>query len=105
MAKKRYGDVDRNPKLNKIVENRYAKLDKKIQKNQGNDKKLSKINKKFGYNYDAAIKSGASPDKTGHWPSIGDDGLVLKGKRHPSMIKTKIVEKQLGYKIKNKKGA
>ena len=97
--------VDNNKRLNKLVEKRYEKLDSKIDKAKGDDRKLQKIDKKYGYNYEAAISSGLKPDSTGHWASIGNDGLILKGKKHPSMVKTKKVEKILGNKIIKEKGS
>ena len=45
------------------------------------------------------MDSGLSPDETGHWDSFGNNGLLLKAKHHPSMIKTKKVERLLGNKI------
>lgn len=101
----RIREVDANPRLNRIVERRYEKVNKKIEKAQGDSVKLNKINKKYGYNYDAAIAGGASQDSTGHWPSIDEgSGMILKGPKHPSMIKTRKVEKILGNKIKKKDG-
>ena len=96
--------VDSNKRINKIVEKRYAKVDKKYDKAGNDTKKIEKIDKKFGYNYEDAKKSGMEADSTGHWGSIGNDGLILKGKKHPSMIKTKKVEKILGNKIKTIEG-
>lgn len=96
--------VDTNKRLNKLVEKRYAKIDSKIEKAKGNELKLKKIDKKYGYNYESAISSGIKPDSTGHWASIGDDGLILKAKKHPSMIKTRKVERILGNKIVKEKG-
>lgn len=109
MAKKtidqKIAAVDNNKRLNKIVEKRYERVDKKIARAGGDSSKLAKIDKKYGYNYKAAEKAGIKPDSTGHWASIGDDGLILKGKKHPSMIKTKKVEKILGNKIVKKEGS
>jgi len=85
-------------------EKRYTKADKKIS-NAKNKKSKDKAQKKYGYNYDSAIKAGLHPDKTGHWASRNPDtGEILKGRKHPTIKKTKKAEKELGYKIKRKKG-
>ena len=96
--------VDTNPRLNRKVERRYERLDSKMEKAQGNLSETNKLDKKYGYNYEAAKKAGIQPDETGHWGSIGEDGLILKGPKHPSMVKTKKVEKILGNKIVKKDG-
>jgi len=65
-------------------------------------------NSKFGekenlYDYESAIKGGASPDKTKHWPSRvakgPNEGLLLKHETHPTFWKTMETEKAGGYKI------
>ena len=105
ISKKIYA-VDNNPRLNKRVEKGYEKVAKKVEKAKGNPEKLQKINKKYGYDYESAIAGGATPDSTNHWPSIDPgSGKILKGSKHPSMIKTKKVEKILGNKIVKKKGS
>lgn len=91
--------IDDNKRLNRIVDRRYKKMDKKYEKAAGNEKKTAKVEKKYGYNYAGAKAAGIVPDATGHMGSIGNDGLILKGKKHPSMIKTRKVEKLLGNKI------
>jgi hypothetical protein len=96
--------VDTNPRLNRVVERRYERVDAKMQKAEGHLGKMNKLNDKYGYNYKAAKEAGIQPDETGHWGSIGNDGLILKGPKHPSMIKTKKVEKILGNKIVKKDG-
>lgn len=97
--------VDANPRLNKKVEKGYSRVEKKMEKAKDNPKKLQKIEKKYGYDYDSAIGAGLGPDETGHWPSINPkNGKILKGPKHPSMIKTKKVEKILGNKIVKKQG-
>lgn len=98
--------IEESPRLKRIVDRRYEKMDKKYAKAEakGNENKIKRLDKKYGYDYDAAKAAGLSPDQTGHWPSIGNDGLILKGKKHPSMILTKKVEKVLGNKIVNIKG-
>jgi hypothetical protein len=98
--------IEENPRIQRIVDRRYERMDKKYEKAEakGNDNKIKKLDKKYGYDYESAKKAGLSPDETGHWPSIGNDGLILKGKKHPSMILTKKVEKVLGNKIINSGG-
>ena len=91
--------IDDNKRLNKIVDRRYLKMDKKYDRAAGNEKKTAKIEKKYGYNYAGAKEAGIVPDSKGHMASIGNEGLILKGKKHPSMIKTKKVERLLGNKI------
>jgi hypothetical protein len=97
--------VENNPRLNKRIERRYERYDNKKERAEGDTEKLKKIEKKYGYNYDAAIKSGRGPDETGHWGSIDPDtGMVLKGKNHPSIMKTRKIERILGNKIIKKDG-
>lgn len=96
--------IDENKRLNRIVDRRYARMDKKYDRAAGNEKKTAKIEKKYGYNYEEAKKAGITPDASGYMASIGNDGLILKGKKHPSMIKTKKVERLLGNKIVKKGG-
>jgi hypothetical protein len=96
--------IDNNKRLNRIVDRRYEKMDKKYIRAAGDEKKTAKIDKKYGYNYDEARKAGITPDEKGHWSSVGNEGLILKGKKHPSMIKTKKVERLLGNKIVKKSG-
>lgn len=96
--------IDDNKRLNKIVDRRYARMDKKYDRAAGDEKKTAKIEKKYGYNYQEAEKAGIKPNEKGHMSSIGNEGLILKGKKHPSMIKTKKVERLLGNKIVKKGG-
>jgi hypothetical protein len=91
--------IDDNKRLNRIVDRRYKKMDKKYEKAAGNEKKTAKVEKKYGYNYEGAKAAGIVKDASGHMGSIGNEGLILKGKKHPSMIKTRKVEKLLGNKI------
>lgn len=91
--------IDDNKRLNRIVDRRYDKMDKKYDRAAGNEKKTAKIEKKYGYNYEGAKAAGIVPDAKGYMSSIGNEGLILKGKKHPSMIKTKKVERLLGNKI------
>ena len=102
---KKISAVDANPRLNRKVERGYAKVEKKVERAKGDPKKLQKIEKKYGYDYESAIGAGLGPDETGHWPSIDPtSGKILKGPKHPSMIKTRRVEKILGNKIVKKQG-
>jgi hypothetical protein len=96
--------IDDNKRLNRIVERRYVKMDKKYERAAGNEKKMAKVDKKYGYNYEGAKAAGIVKDETGYMGSIGNEGLILKGKKHPSMIKTRKVEKLLGNKIVRKGG-
>lgn len=98
-------DIENNPRLNRRIERRYARVEEKKSKADGNPEKLKKIEKKYGYNYEAAIKSGGGPDETGHWGSINpDNGMILKGPKHPSIMKTRKIERVLGNKIIRKDG-
>ena len=104
-TEERLAAVDNNPRLNKRIERRYERVDRKIEKAKGNPEKLKKIEKKYGYNYDAAKKAGVTPDESGHWASINpNDGMILKGPRHPSIMKTRKTERILGNKIIRKDG-
>jgi len=87
-------------------ERRYARAERKISKaKEKSPEKGVKIEKKYGYNYDAAISAGLSPDSTGHWPSRDPaTGMILKGRKHPTFYKTKAGEKAAGYKIYKKDG-
>jgi len=99
-AEEKIAAIDDNKRINRVVERRYDRMDKKYDKASGDSEKTAKLDKKYGYNYEAAKAAGITPDSTGHWGSIGNDGLILKGPKHPSMIKTKKVEGYLGNKIK-----
>ena len=104
-VEERIAAVDNNPRLNKRIERRYERLDRKIEKAQGDSEKLKKIDKKYGYNYEAAIKSGITADKSGHWGSINpNNGMILKGPKHPSIMKTRKIERILGNNIVKKDG-
>ena len=103
-TEQKIADVDNNKRLNRVVERRYDRMDKKYERAADNPTKLAKIDKKYGYNYEAAKAAGIQPDETGHWGSIGNDGLILKGPKHPSMVKTKKVEGLLGNKIVKRDG-
>lgn len=78
---------------------KYKKADKKIA--TGNPKKV----KKYGYNHDAADKAGIKPDETGHYPSRNPEtGEILKGRKHPTIRKTRKAEKAVGNKVFKVKG-
>jgi hypothetical protein len=99
-ADQKIAAIDDNKRINRVVDRRYDRMDKKYDRAAGNTQKAAKLDKKYGYNYEAAKAAGIGPDETGHWGSIGNDGMILKGAKHPSMIKTKKVEGYLGNKIK-----
>ena len=101
----RIESVENNPRLNRRIERRYESYDNKKEKAKDSPEKIKKIEKKYGYNYDAAIKSGGEPNKSGHWGSIEPStGMVLKEKKHPSIMKTRKIERILGNKIVKKDG-
>lgn len=101
----RLADVDKDPRLNRIVERRTEKVERKKEKAQGNEKKLAKIEKKYGYNYKVAQAAGLEPDETGHMGSLDPNtGMVLKARKHPSIIKTRKTEKILGNKLVKRGG-
>ena len=52
-----------------------------------------------GYDYATAKRTGAKPDKSGHWPSRARGGQILKGRKHKSYAKTVAGEKAAGYRI------
>lgn len=53
-----------------------------------------------GYDYQTALKYGARPDETGHWPSrVPQTGMLLKGRGHPTWEKTVRGEKEAGHEI------
>ena len=103
-VEEKIANIDNNKRLNRVVERRYDRMDKKYERAADNPAKLAKVDKKYGYNYEAAKAAGIQPDETGHWGSIGNDGMILKGSKHPSMIKTKKVEGLLGNKIVKRDG-
>lgn len=101
----RLADVDKDPRLNKIVKRRTERVERKKEKAQGNEKKLAKIEKKYGYNYEVAQAAGLEPDETGHMGSLDPNtGMVLKARKHPSIIKTRKTEKILGNRLVRKDG-
>lgn len=61
-----------------------------------------------GYDYKSAIEANMKPDKSGHWysrvPSGPKEGLLLKGRTHPTWYKTVAGEAKAGYKIYKKNG-
>jgi hypothetical protein len=89
----------------KRVERKYKRVAKRIENATGNPKKEARIQKKYGYNYAGAKEAGLEPDETGHWPSRRPDtGEILKGRRHPTIARTKAGEKAAGYKMYRKDG-
>ena len=57
-----------------------------------------------GYDYETAVNENVLPDDTGHWPSRSPkSGQILKGRSHPTFLKTVEGEKKAGYKIKRGK--
>lgn len=92
--------IENSKRLNKKIDRRYNRVEKKIDKAQGNSVKLAKIDKKYGYDYETAKKSGMGLDGSGHWGSIDPyTGKVLKASKHPSIMKTRKIERALGNKI------
>jgi len=57
------------------------------------------------YDYRTAKKLGLKPDKTGHWPSRDPkSGMLLKGRNHPTWVKTVKGEASEGFEIFKQKG-
>ena len=53
-----------------------------------------------GYDFESAEKFGIYPDETGHWQSrVPETGLILKGSKHPTFLKTILGEWRMGNKI------
>lgn len=104
-VEERISDVENNPRLNRRIERREERVENKKERAKDDPEKLKKIEKKYGYNYDAALKGGGGPDESGHWASINpDNGMILKGPNHPSIMKTRKIERILGNKIVKKDG-
>ena len=83
---------------------RYERSERKIKKAEGT-KREEKVRGRYGYNYKAADAEGITPDETGHMPSRNEvTGEILKGRKHPTIYKTKKVERALGYRIKRRDG-
>lgn len=91
--------IDNNPRLNKKMERKYVSVAKKTEAARNNPAKLKKIEKTYGYNHSGAARAGMKPDSTGHMGSLGVNGQVLKGRKHPSISKTIKTERVLGNKI------
>ena len=87
----------------KKTERRYKRAGRILRrKSTKREESKIKAEKKYGYNYKGAISAGLGPDETGHWPSRNPDtGEILKGRRHPTIYKTRRAERKMGYKIKN----
>ena len=78
----------------------YERQLKKITKATGTSKEKA-VRKKYDYDHEYASKIGVKPDKSGHRQSIDPKtGKILKGRKHPTMYKTKKTDKALGYKHK-----
>ena len=104
-VEEKISDVENNPRLNRRIKRREERVENKKEKAKNNPEKLKKIEKKYGYNYDAALKGGGGPDESGHWDSVNpSDGMILKGPKHPSIMKTRKIERILGNKIIKKDG-
>jgi hypothetical protein len=88
------------------IERRQDRADRKINNSKGKSlKRQNRVLKKYGYDYEGAMNAGISPDEEGHWASRNPEtGEIFKGRKHPTMFKTKEIEKSLGYKIKRKRG-
>ena len=94
----------REDRKNKRIDRKYEKVESKIAKAKGT-KREGKVTKKYGYDYKSAISAGLRPDETNHWPSRNPEtGQILKGRRHPTISRTKKAERSMGYKITRKKG-
>lgn len=92
--------MDKTNRRQKIADKKMASASSKSQKRQ------DKINSKYGYDYRTAISSGITPDSSGHWASRDPEtGKILKGKKHPTIGKTKAAEKSLGNKIVRMNGS
>lgn len=101
----RISKVENNPRLNRRIERRYERYDNKIKKAEGDSKKIEKIEKKYGYNMKAAKEAGLERDETGDMGSLDPyTGMVLKGPKHPSIMKTRKIERILGNKIVKRDG-
>ncbi|MHA2009950.1 MAG: hypothetical protein ACW980_21765 [Promethearchaeota archaeon] len=83
---------------------RYARANRKIAKADEKGKG-DKARKKYGYDYSAAIAAGITPGKDGHWATRNPDtGEYFKGRKHPTVYKSKKVDRKMDYKIKRKDG-
>jgi hypothetical protein len=98
------GSMYKGEQMSKKDVRRYKRADKKIDKAKGTSKEKS-TQLKYGYDYEEAEKRGIKRDATGHMQSrVPETGRILKGKKHPTIYKTKAIEKALGYKIVKKDG-
>mgnify|MGYP003116516433 CR=1 FL=1 len=98
------GRIYKGEQMSKRDIRRYKNADKKIDKAKGTSKEKS-TQLKYGYDYEEANKRGIKPDATGHMQSrVPETGRILKGRKHPTIYKTKKYEKALGYKIVKKDG-
>ena len=93
------GRMYKGEQMSKKDIRRYKSADKKIDKAKGTSKEKS-TQLKYGYDYEEAKKRGIKRDATGHMQSrVPETGRILKGRKHPTIYKTKKIEKALGYKI------
>tara|TARA_R100000734_G_C3318128_1_gene111966 strand:- start:3837 stop:4235 length:399 start_codon:yes stop_codon:yes gene_type:complete len=93
------GRMYKGEQMSKKDIRRYKRADKKIDKAKGTSKEKS-TQLKYGYNYEEAKKRGIKPDATGHMQSrVPETGLILKGRKHPTIYKTRKYEKAVGYKV------
>ena len=93
------GRMYKGEQMSKKDIRRYKRADKKIDKAKGTSKEKS-TQLKYGYDYEEANKRGIKPDATGHMQSrVPETGRILKGRKHPTLYKTKKIERALGYKI------
>ena len=98
------GSMYKGEQMSKKDIRRYKRADKKIDKAKGTSKEKS-TQLKYGYDYEEAKRRGIKRDSTGHMQSrIPETGRILKGKKHPTIYKTKKIEKAFGYKIIKKDG-
>ena len=90
--------------ISKREARRTRRAKRKMSNAKGTEREAA-VNKKYGYNYEGAIKAGMVPEEGEHWDSRNPEtGEILKGKKHPTIYKTKRAERRLGYKIKNVNG-
>lgn len=93
------GRMYKGEQMSKKDIRRYKSADKKIDKAKGTSKEKS-TQLKYGYDYEEAKKRGIKRDATGHMQSrVPETGIILKGKKHPTIYKTKKIERALGYKV------
>jgi len=72
----------------------------------GSPRKKKKKKREFdaegsGYDYDTAKREGMKP-RDGHWGSVSQSGMILKGAGHKTFHKTVEAEKRRGNKIERR---